>query len=77
MQENSIENSIQDCLSYISRLIVYISRPKKMDLIYFIFSFHFLFYFQFILLFSIFRTTRVRVDQSCCHISHNLMDHET
>jgi len=30
----------------------------------------FYFSFQFIFLFSIFRTTRVRVDQSCYHISH-------
>ena len=37
-----------------------------LDLFYF--SFHFLFYFQFIFQFSIFRTTRVRVDWSCCHI---------
>ena len=42
-----------------------------LDLFYF--SFHFLFSFQFIFLFSIFRTTRVRVDWSCCHISHNLI----
>jgi len=32
-----------------------------------------LFSFIFIFLFSIFRTTRVRVDQSYYHISHNLM----
>ena len=32
-----------------------------------------LFSFLFLFLFSIFRTTKVRVDQSCCHISHNLM----
>ena len=38
---------------------------SKLDLFYF--SFHFYF------LFSIFRTTRVRVDRSHCHISHNLM----
>ena len=31
-----------------------------------------LFYFIF-LFFSIFRTTRIRVYQSCCHISHKLM----
>jgi len=41
------------------------SRSKKVDLIYFIFLL--LFYF---ILFSIFRTARVRVDQSCHHISH-------
>ena len=39
----------------------------------FFFSFYFYFSFRFIFLFSIFRTTRVRVDQSYCHISHNLM----
>ena len=38
-----------------------------------LFYFLFLFLFCFILLFSIFRTPRVRVDWSCCHISHNLM----
>ena len=37
-----------------------------------LFYFSFLFSFCFIFLFSIFRTTRVRVDQSCCYISHNL-----
>jgi len=31
------------------------------------------FYFHFLFYFSIFRTTRVRGYQSCCHISHNLM----
>jgi len=35
---------------------------------YFLFSLYFIF-----ILFSIFRTTRVRVYQSCCHISHKLM----
>jgi len=40
-----------------------------LDLLYF--SFHFYFSFQFIFLFFyIFRTTRVRVDWSRCHISH-------
>jgi len=34
-----------------------------------LFSFSFSFYF-FLIYFSIFRTTRVRVDQSRCHISH-------
>jgi len=43
-------------------------RSKKMDLTYFIFSF--IFSFWFIFQFSIFRTTRVRVDWSCHHISH-------
>jgi len=34
----------------------------------------FLFYFLFLFFyFSIFRTTRVKVDRSRCHISHNLM----
>ena len=42
-------------------------KESGLDLFYF--SFHFLFYF----LFSIFRITKVRVDQSHCHISHNLM----
>ena len=33
----------------------------------------FLFFFLHFILFSIFRTTWVRADQSCHHISHNLM----
>jgi len=49
----------------------FVSRSKKMDLIYV--SFHFLFSFQFIFQFSIFRITSVSVDQSQCHISHNLI----
>jgi len=48
-----------------------VSRSKKVNLIYL--SSHFLFYFRFIFYFSIFRTTRVRVNWSCCHINHNLM----
>jgi len=40
------------------------SRSRKLDLVYFIFLFIFIFPF------SIFRTARVRVDQSCCHNSH-------
>jgi len=48
------------------------SRLLTVDFI-FIFSFHFIF-----LLFSIFRTTQVRVYQSHYHISHKLMaSHET
>ena len=43
----------------------------RLDLFYF--SFYFLVSFQFIFQFSIFRTTRVRVDWSCYHTSHNLM----
>ena len=49
------------------------SRSLTMDLT-FIFTLHFLVYFMFIFFsFSIFRTTRVRVYQSRCHISHKLM----
>ena len=48
-------------------------RLKKVDLIYFIFLFIFYFLFYFISLFYIFRTTRVRVDRSHCHISHLMM----
>ena len=45
--------------------------------LYFIFFFHFILFLFFIfLLVSIFRTTRVRVDQSHCHISHKT-DHRT
>ena len=38
-----------------------------------LFLFFFLIFILFFIYFSIFRTTRVRVDQSCCHISHNLI----
>ena len=37
---------------------------------FFIFYFHFYFIFSLFSYFSIFRTARVRVDQSCCHNSH-------
>ena len=40
----------------------------RLDLFYF--SFHFYFLFDLFLYFPIFRTTRVRVDRSHCHISH-------
>jgi len=44
------------------------------DGLYFIFPFHFYFTFLFFSFhFSIFRTARVRVDWSRCHISHKLM----
>jgi len=46
-------------------------KESGLSLFYFIFHFYFLFYLLFY--FSIFRTTRVRVDWSCYHISHNLM----
>jgi len=49
------------------------SRLKKVDLIYFIFIFIFYFIFNLFFYFSIFRITRVMVDQSHCHISHNLI----
>jgi len=48
------------------------SRSKKVDLVYFILV-YFIFLFYFLFSFSIFRTTRVRVDQSHCHISRNLI----
>ena len=49
------------------------SRSLMVDFV-FIFSFHFILFFIFIFLFfSIFRTTWVRVYQSCCHISYKLM----
>ena len=51
-------------------------RSKKVDLTYFIFLFIFYFPFDFISLFSIFRTTGVRVAWSRHHISHET-DHET
>ena len=43
---------------------------KEVGLGLFYFSFYFYFSFQFIFPFSIFRTTRVRIDRSCCHNSH-------
>ena len=52
---------------WIVLLIFLLLRSLMVDFI-FIFSFYFIF-----LLFSIFRTTRVRVYQSRCYISHKLM----
>ena len=50
-----------------------LSRSLTVDFI-FIFSFHFILFYLFIFFyFSIFRITRVRIYQSCCHISHKLM----
>ena len=43
----------------------------ELGLFYFFSLFFILFFIYF--LFSIFKTTRVRVDRSQCHISHNLM----
>ena len=43
-------------------------KEGRLDLFYF--SFHFYFLFDLFFYFSIFRTTRVRVDWSCCHICH-------
>jgi len=43
-------------------------KESRLDLFSFLFIFYF--YFYFISLFSIFRTTRVRVDRSHHHISH-------
>ena len=50
-------------------MVVVIVKIKEDRLDLFYFSFYFLFIFPF----SIFRITKVRVDQSRCHISHNLM----
>ena len=50
-----------------------LSSSQIVDLVSLYFIFSFLFSFCFTFLFSIFRTTRVRVDQSRCHTSHNLM----
>ena len=48
------------------------SRSLMVDFILF-FLFHFiLLFFFFFFSSSIFRTTQVRVDQSCCHISHKV-----
>jgi len=52
-----------------------LSRSLMVDFI-FIFSFHFILFFLFFFFYSIFKTTWVRVYQSCCHISHKT-DHKT
>ena len=50
------------------------SRSLTVDFIfYFLFSLYFFFLFFLFLFLSIFRTTRVRIYQSHCHISHKLM----
>ena len=48
------------------------SRSLTVDFILFLF-FHFILFFFSFFFFSIFRTARVRVDWSHCHISHKLM----
>ena len=57
-------------------LNIYLSRSKKVDLVYFILFFIFIFFSIYFSIFLFFRTTRVRVDWSCGHISHKT-DHET
>ena len=68
------EHATMSCYIQGSRCVKYngphILRSKKVDLIYFIFIFIFYFLFNLFFYFSIFRTTRVRVDQLCHHISH-------
>jgi len=49
------------------------SSSQIVDLAFLYFIFHFYFYAVLFFYFSIFRTTRVKVDRSRCHISHNLM----
>ena len=61
---------IDICLHEFSDIVV---KFTNSGLSFYLFYFSFLFSFGFIFLFSIFRTTRVRVDRSHCHISHNLM----
>jgi len=56
---------IDDCM-----LTVIVVKIKEGGLDLFCFSFHFYFLFNLFFYFSIFRTTRVRVDRSCHHISH-------
>jgi len=75
-----LSSKLRDSIRLLMRTVEYlesstllVSRLKKLDLIYLMFLFYFLFSFQFIFPFSIFRTTRVRVDWSRCHICHNLM----
>ena len=48
----------------------WVSRSLTVDSILFSLFIFILLFFSFLFHFSIFRTTRVRVDQSCCHISH-------
>ena len=50
-----------------------VSSSQIVDLAFLYFIFHFYFHAVLFFYFSIFRTTRVKVDQSHCHISHNLM----
>jgi len=49
------------------------SSSQIINLAFLYFIFHFDFHAVLFFYFSIFRTTRVKVDQSHCHISHNLM----
>jgi len=51
----------------------YLLSLQTVDLGFLYFTFYFYFIFDLFFYFSIFRTTRVRVDWSRCHISHNLM----
>ena len=50
-----------------------VSRSLMVDFILFPPFILFFFYFYFYFSFSIFRTAQVRVDWSCCHISHKLI----
>ena len=50
-----------------------VSSSQQTDLAFLYFIFHFYFHIVLFFYFSIFRTTRVKVDRSHCHISHNLM----
>jgi len=59
-------NNINYSYWYYSSPIIIIVKIKEVGLGLFYFSFSFLFYFPF----SIFRTTRVRIDQSHCHSNH-------
>ena len=69
-KRNTSIGKLQKMSEEYRNIIWYMSRSKKVDLIYFIFIFIFYFIFDLFFDFSIFRTTRVRVDWSCCHISH-------
>ena len=50
-----------------------VSSSQMVDLAFLYFIFHFYFHAVLFFYFSIFRTTRAKVDWSRCHISHNLM----
>jgi len=55
------------------QITIKVSSSQMVDLAFLYFIFYFYFHAVLFFYFSIFRTTRVKVDWSRCHISHNLM----